>query len=89
MLAMADDEWMDLATAKAILESWHAISLPAAELQRLLSTLLVQELVLCTVKGQPKAASALHLPDDLSLVEFKATGQGVRYLSENGGGDAV
>jgi hypothetical protein len=89
MLAMADDEWADLATAKAVLESWFATPVPAAELHRLLSALLSQALVSCTIKSQPVTASGLRLPEDLALVEFKATGKGVRYLAENDGGNAV
>jgi hypothetical protein len=89
LLAMADDEWTDLATAKAVLESWFAVPLAAADLQRLLSALLSQGLVSCTIKSQPATASVLHLPEDLSLVEFKATGKGVRYLAEDDGGHAV
>lgn len=89
MLAMADDEWMDLATAKAVLESWFSAPMPVTELYRFLCSLLSQEFVSCTVKSQPVNLAALQLPEDLGSVEFKATGKGVRYLSENGGGYAV
>ena len=89
MLAMADEEWTDLATAKAVLESWFAAPLSVADLHRLLSILLSQEFVSCTIKSRPITASTLRLPEDLALVEFKATGKGVRYLSENDGGDAI
>jgi hypothetical protein len=89
MLAMADDEWMDLATAKAVLESWFSAPLPLTELHCLLCSLLSQEFVSCTVKLQPVNPPAFPLPEDLGLVEFKATGKGARYLSENGDGYAV
>ena len=81
MLAMADDEWMDLATAKSILESWFDVSISAAELGRILSKLLELQLISCIVKFQAVTAATLNVPDELSLVQFKSTGMGLRYLS--------
>ncbi len=81
MLAMADDEWMDLATAKSILESWFDVSISTAELGLILCKLLELQLISCTVKFQAVTAATLNVPDELSLVEFKSTGMGLRYLS--------
>jgi hypothetical protein len=85
LLCMADEEWTQLGTAKAVLESWFASPLDTAQVGRLLSTLLAHGLVSCTVKSRPVDAEGLHLPDDLDLVEYKTTGQGLRYLAENKG----
>jgi hypothetical protein len=89
LLAMADDEWADLATAKAVLESWFAVRFSVAELQAHLAVLVNERLVSCTIKSQPCGVVPPTLPEELAFVEFKATGAGVRYLSQHDGGHAV
>lgn len=89
MLAMADDEWMDLATAQSVLESWFVVPFSPMELHRLLCALTNHEFVLCKVNGQTTNKAVQHLPNDISLVEFKATDKGIRYFSENNGTDVV
>ena len=85
LLCMADEEWMPLGTARAVLEDWFAASLSLKEVGRLLSTLLEHRLVICTVILQPVHVGEPRLPDDLDLVRYKATAKGIKYLSENNG----
>lgn len=84
-LAMAGGEWIDLATGRAILESWFDRVVPLTELSSVVNQLLERGLVVCRASGLPLSVCVLVHTSELGSVQLKSTDAGDRYLAATDG----
>jgi hypothetical protein len=82
---MADGEWTDLEVSRAVLESWFSRSFSSEDMKDILRTLLAAELVSCRIHTRTADAARVVQEKNLAAIEFKASGNGLRYLASTSG----
>ncbi len=80
LVALCEDDWVDLATARSVLESWFEKSMNLSELQDLTNGLIAEGYLYCR-RGDNKLTKLLLLNvNELDAIEVKTTSSGDRYL---------
>jgi hypothetical protein len=85
MLAMAGGEWIDLATGKAVLESWFSRQVSLAELSAAVNELLDMGFLTCRASQTPLSVLRVEDPCMLEIIDIRSTRAGDSFLSATSG----